>query len=74
MNRRPIEDSTNIQSVGFDEKAELLEVQFKNLKVYQYKQVPKSLYDAMLQAKSKGSFLRNYVIPHYTAVKVEELE
>lgn len=72
MNRRPVKDSTNIQEVGFDEKTEVLEICFKNLKVYQYKQVPKSLYDAMLQAQSKGGFLRNYVIPHYTAVKIEE--
>jgi hypothetical protein len=60
MNRIPV-DSTNLASVGYDSDSLVLEVEFKNGKVYQYFDVPQSAYDEMMGSASKGSYLNNVI-------------
>lgn len=60
MNRIPL-DSSNLASVGYDSDSLVLEVEFKNGKVYQYFDVPQSTYDEMMGSASKGSYLNNVV-------------
>ena len=49
--------STNIISVGYDEKEKLLEVEFVNSGVYKYYNVPKEIYEQALNAPSIGKFI-----------------
>lgn len=56
MIRHPV-SSTNLASIGYDEKSETLEVEFQDGSVYQYFNVPKGIYDALIMAPSKGQFL-----------------
>jgi hypothetical protein len=53
--------STNIASVGYDEASQTLEVQFLNGTVYQYYGVSNHLYENLMAAGSKGSFLNSYI-------------
>ncbi len=53
MERKKVE-SSNIKSIGYDETDELLEVEFNNGGIYQYKNVPKKLYDEIIGAESVG--------------------
>lgn len=56
MKREPV-PSSNILSVGYDMASETLEVEFVNGAVYQYYNVPQSIYDAFRAAPSAGQFL-----------------
>lgn len=49
--------SSHIVSVGHDTQSETLEVEFMDGSIYQYYNVPRSIYDAFLAASSPGQFL-----------------
>lgn len=57
--------SSNLESVGYD--GQNLFVQFKNGSIYVYFHVSESLYQGLLAAVSKGTFLSQHVkgIFHY---------
>ena len=55
MKREPLA-SSNITSVGYDPQSETLEIEFTSGSVYQYYNVPQSIYDAFLKAPSAGQF------------------
>jgi hypothetical protein len=60
MNRDPVA-SSNLNSVGYDEQSQTLEVEFSNGTVYQYYNVGSDLYDQFMRAPSKGQFLASYI-------------
>lgn len=60
MERTPVQ-SSNLASVGYDRDSSTLEVEFLNGSVYQYFAVPESIFEGILNAPSKGSFLNHYV-------------
>ncbi|WP_080962172.1 KTSC domain-containing protein [Chromobacterium subtsugae] len=49
--------SSNVESIGYDEGSQTLEVEFKNGAVYQYFDVPEQVYDGLRSADSVGGFL-----------------
>ena len=55
MNRISVK-SSNLASVGYDELAGILEIEFHSGGIYQYFGVPKSIYDGLMQASSKGRY------------------
>jgi hypothetical protein len=61
--RRDSVSSSNIVSVGYDAASETLEIEFMNGSVYQYYNVPQSVYDAFIAAPSRGQFF-SYQIKH----------
>lgn len=46
--------STSISEVGY--KRRTMHVQFNGGKIYEYKKVPRAVYDALVKAQSKGQF------------------
>jgi KTSC domain len=58
-------DSSMIYAVGYDEEAQILEVVFKRTGVYRYHNVPKDVYEGLLESDSKGSYMRNMIIDMY---------
>lgn len=58
---RQIISSTNISSAGYNEAAEILEIEFMNGTVYQYYNINISVYEQFRQASSKGQFLNTYI-------------
>ena len=55
MTRTPV-SSSNLKSVGYDNVSHTLEIQFHSGGVYQYMNVPPSVFAALMAASSHGSF------------------
>ena len=53
--------STNLHSVGYDERTQTLEVQFVSGRVYQYYEVPANVHERLMQAPSKGKFFNMHI-------------
>ena len=68
MERVPV-TSTTVVSIGYDAEKETMEVEFKN-GVYQYYNVPQSIYEQMIASDSVGQFLNVYIKPVYPCAKV----
>jgi hypothetical protein len=69
MNRHPV-SSSNIVSIGYDERTMTLEVEFHSGAVYQYYDVPVVIYRALMQAASHGQFLNAQVKGAYRYARV----
>lgn len=60
MKRTPV-TSSNIASVGYDDASQVMEIEFKTGKVYQYPMAPREKYDALMAAPSIGKhFIANF--------------
>ena len=64
--------SSNIHSVGFNNKKKELIVEFKVHSRYSYKDVAPEVYDAMLQAESKGKYFAEFVRGKYEALCIKQ--
>ena len=62
--------STNLMSVGYDERTQTLEVEFLNGRVYQYYDVPSHMHEQLMQAPSKGQFFNTYIRNSYPFSRV----
>jgi hypothetical protein len=70
MERLPVK-SSNIKSIGYDEVTKTLEVEFTNRGVYQYKEVPKDIYEGFSKAESIGKyFAKNVKAKGFTYLKL----
>lgn len=61
-------ESSNIHSIGWTNS--LLYVKFHRGGVYRYNDVPKVIFDDMLQAESMGKYLNEEVKPTFTFQRV----
>lgn len=68
MDRKPVA-STVLAEVGYHRRAKVLEVQFRNGRVYHYLAVPPSTHTALLTADSMGKFFNEEIKPKYRAVR-----
>lgn len=67
--KRQAVDSSNLASVGYDPQT--LEIEFKHGGIYQYYNVPKSVYDGLMNASSHGQYFdRNIKKAGYRYSKV----
>ena len=64
MNRHPV-TSSNLSSVGYDASDRTLEVEFHDGKIYQYFEVPASVYRGLINAPSKGSYFHAHIRTTY---------
>lgn len=64
MVRHPV-SSSNLSSVGYDERTEILEIAFHSGSVYQYFNVPAVVYQSLMTAASKGSYHYYNIRNHY---------
>ena len=63
-------DSSNVESVGYDEDSSTLQVEFKNGGVYQYFDVPEDVYIQLRDASSVGEYLAAAIKGSYRYSKV----
>jgi uncharacterized protein len=69
MQRQPVRSSM-IASIGYDLEEETLEVEFINGgEIYQYFDVPYGIYHALMEAPSKGEFMRDNIMEEYAYAK-----
>lgn len=60
MHREPVV-SESIASIGYDEDAEVLEVEFATGAVYRYRGVPLDAFEDLRQAPSKGAHFNRHI-------------
>ena len=69
MNRLPV-NSSNIESIGYDDSTMTLEVEFKNGTVYQYFDVPEVEFQNLLSAGSVGLYLNQNIKNNYRYCRI----
>lgn len=69
MQRHPI-SSSNLESVGYDAATHTLEIEFHHGGIYQYVNVPESVYRALLDAVSAGSYFHDNIRDVYPYQRV----
>lgn len=68
--RQPV-TSSNIRSIGYEDEPNILEIEFHSGGIYQYFEVPKSVYEALMGASSHGSFFHKNIRNKYRYTKIE---
>ncbi|MEW6207913.1 MAG: KTSC domain-containing protein [Acidobacteriota bacterium] len=58
-------ESSMIHAVGYDAKTRTLEVVFNSGRTYCYGGVPRKVYKELMEADSKGSYMRDCIIDCY---------
>ena len=69
--RRSHVNSSSVLSVGYDDEAHVLEVEFHNGHVYRYLDVPPAVHRLLLQARSIGEFVNTIVKPKFDVVRTD---
>lgn len=62
-------DSSNIEAIGYDEDNQELHVRFLSGASYIYSGVPRQIFDDLMEAPSKGSFLNREIKGVYQYAK-----
>jgi len=58
-------DSEAINSIGYDAKNRILQIEFTGGNVYNYFGVPLYIYEDLMKADSKGSFCNHHIRNEY---------
>ena len=58
-------ESSMIRAVGYDAEKRILDVAFHRTGVYRYFDVPPEVVEDLLNAESKGGYMRAYIINEY---------
>lgn len=63
-------ESSNIESIGYDSKSQTLEIEFLNGTIYQYFDVPETVFEEFMGADSHGKYLNANIKGTYRYSKV----
>jgi len=69
MEKIPVQ-SSNMASIGYDSTTEILQVEFLNGSIYEYKNVSQSVYDGLMGASSHGSYFNHEIRNSYPYEKI----
>ncbi|MFD3231627.1 KTSC domain-containing protein [Rahnella sp. WP5] len=69
MNRQSV-NSSRVKSIGYDKQSKVLEIEFFELGIYQYIDVPLRIYETFLTVKSKGRFFDGVIKDKYLCKKI----
>jgi lysyl-tRNA synthetase class 2 len=58
-------DSTTLRTVGYDNERRLLQIEFHNRSIYQYFEVPATVYEELMKAPSKGTYFNRSIRPRF---------
>ncbi len=62
--------SSRIKSIGYSSETKVLEIEFFQLGIYQYVDVPPHTYQTFLSVKSKGRFFDGVIKDKYLCRKI----
>ncbi|WP_432718398.1 KTSC domain-containing protein [Pectinatus frisingensis] len=62
--------SSDLKSVGYAEAYQILEIEFRNDRIYQYQNVPRDVFGQLLAAESKGKFFHYLIKDNYPYVRI----
>jgi len=63
-------DSFDIESIGYDQGSEILEIEFKSGSIYQYSGVPIGKFDDLMSANSHGRYFNSHIKNDYGYRKI----
>jgi len=69
MERQSV-SSSNIASIGYDNATEVLEVEFLNGSIYEYRNVSSVVYEELMSAASHGSYFNREIRMSYPYEKI----
>jgi hypothetical protein len=64
--------STDLKSVGYDETAQILEIEFLNSAIVQYKNVSKIAHLALMTAQAKGLHFNTYIKNEFASERIAD--
>ena len=64
-------DSTTLRAVGYDAERQLLQIEFQNRSIYQYFEVPPTVYEELMEAQSKGAYFNRIIRPRFDHSRVK---
>lgn len=64
--------SSNITSIDYDEKEQILTVEFIGGGCYKYDKVPVKIYKDFMNTESKGKFFHSHIKSAYTYKKIDK--
>ena len=70
MNRTPV-TSSSIASAGYSAEESTVEIEYRNGSVYQYFAVPRGVFESLLGAESKGTFVARRLRGRYPYRRVD---
>lgn len=56
--------SSNLVSATYDPAASTMDIEFRGGRVYRYQNVPRRLFELLIEARSAGSFFAQFVKPN----------
>jgi XTP/dITP diphosphohydrolase len=71
MQRLPVE-SSDIVSIGYDPKARVLDIEFKEDRIYQYFDVEPDIYERFTRTDSYGEYFYAHINKHYRYKRVAD--
>lgn len=69
MNRTSVV-SSDIKSTGYDFTMRILEIEFNSGGIYQYFNVPESIYGGFMSASSHGKYFHEFIKDQYSNKRV----
>ena len=69
MKRQRVE-SSNLASIGYNTTNEILEIEFNHGGIYQYFDVPKNIYEELMNANSHGKYFTSNIRNDYEFIKL----
>jgi len=69
--KRILVKSSNLHSVGYDKKSQILEIEFLNGGVYEYSEIRKELHEGFMAAPSHGKYYDKFIKGQYPVTKLE---
>jgi hypothetical protein len=69
---RPVDDSSHIAAAGYDHGQQVMRVEFKSGKQYDYHGVTPEIYGAFLEAPSQGEYHAKVIRPSCPCAIVKE--
>ena len=63
-------DSSNVEAIGYDKETQQLHVRFLSGATYMYDKVPEEIYEGLMAAPSKGSYLNRVIKGVYDHTKL----
>ncbi len=67
--RRTAVESATMLSVGYDSLEQVLEIEFTSGAIYQYLEVPATVFEELMGAESKGRYFNHEIRDDYTALR-----
>lgn len=68
--QRQLVNSSDLESIGYDQVSLILEIEFKNGNIYHYFGVNSSVHEGIMVAYSKGRFFNDHIKNVYRYRKI----